>query len=71
MSGVRADEKFTMTWPWEGHEQCGAVHLFRIDGKVAGRVCKRCNTIEHHLLVDPGMPIESTGTIDVEPVGSA
>jgi hypothetical protein len=36
MNGVRANAAFTMTWPWEGHEQCGAVHLIRIDGRPRG-----------------------------------
>jgi hypothetical protein len=67
---TRADTRRPMAWPWRDHEEC-QVYLLRLDGEVCGRMCKRCNVVEHHLLHDPGHPLAVVLRADKEPVGSA
>ena len=67
---MKADTRKPMVWPWPEHEGCQA-YLVRLRGEVCGRICKRCNVIETHLLVDPieGRVSEQLD-IDSIPVGS-
>ena len=59
----------SMTWPWEGHEECQVYRLMR-DGEECGRICKRCMVVEIHLVAESGH-IEVELDIEIVPSGSA
>jgi hypothetical protein len=59
-----------MVWPWPGHEGC-PVHRVFLRGQPCGRICRRCDVLEVHMLAEPGEAFSETLDIEPFPSGSA